>query len=246
MVGIGADTTLRSSQPATLSKTVKATEITYCRTETSVSDYSENRGKPLQKFGAEHGINHNPRARRAGIEPTTIGASSSLTAHWDECPPANIATDICSDWFLIEGEIYWRCSLLNPGIENTYTKRYANTWRIKDKICVLCPEADTWILRPSAQDCSSFGSLVNHTQTPTDTTSHKQLEASLIRSSYLKTSGLYEGRFFINSNIRSIWLKQNRILVGRRYVSGTLVPLLPNCCITVHVSATMMILDQPM
>ena len=64
-------------------KTVKATEV-QCRTETNVSEYSEDGGKPqwkLRKTDAEHGGTQKSRARRAGIEPTTIGALASVTAH---------------------------------------------------------------------------------------------------------------------------------------------------------------------
>ena len=63
MVRIGADTTLRSSQPAP-PLTVKATEV-QCRR------YREDGGKPqwkLRKTDAEHGGTQNSRARRAGID----------------------------------------------------------------------------------------------------------------------------------------------------------------------------------
>ena len=64
-------------------KPVKATEV-QCRTETNFSEYSEDGGKPQRrqrKTEAEHGGTQKSRARRAGIEPTTIGALASIEAH---------------------------------------------------------------------------------------------------------------------------------------------------------------------
>ena len=79
MVRIGADTTLGVSA-GTDHTAVKATEI-QCRTKTNVPGYSEGGGKPqrrLRKVDIEHGNTQKPRARIAGIEPTTIGASVEL------------------------------------------------------------------------------------------------------------------------------------------------------------------------
>ena len=90
MVGINADTTLRSFSAGTALKTVKATEV-QCRTETNISEYSEDGGKQqwwLRKTDAEHGGTQKSRARRAGIEPTTIGALASVAAHQATRPPA--------------------------------------------------------------------------------------------------------------------------------------------------------------
>ena len=59
--------------------TMKATEV-QCRTETNVSEYSEDEGK-RRKTDAEHGGAQKSHARRAGIEPTTTDALANVTAH---------------------------------------------------------------------------------------------------------------------------------------------------------------------
>ena len=72
------------SSAGTTLKTVKTTETHYRTTETNITEYSENRGKPQsrqRKTDAEHRSTQKPRTGRAGIEPTIIGAMASATAH---------------------------------------------------------------------------------------------------------------------------------------------------------------------
>ena len=55
------------------------------KNRSNISEHSEDVGKPqwrLRSTDAEQGDTQTPRAHRAGIESTAIGALTGVTAHW--------------------------------------------------------------------------------------------------------------------------------------------------------------------